>query len=101
MRIITDLNEASIEALKWLCDNYKISRAEAIRRAVMEKAEAEMEHEQKRTKEDILKSTFGAWKNTDNQETEIEQVETVSAELENSLPPEDVISPREEVSEAA
>ncbi len=62
MRIITDLNEPSIEALKWLCDNYKISRAEAIRRAVMEKAETEMEHSTKRKKEDVLKNTFGAWK---------------------------------------
>ena len=62
MRIITDLNEPSIEALKWLCDNYKISRAEAIRRAVMEKAEHEMEHANKRKKDDILASSFGTWK---------------------------------------
>lgn len=68
MRIITDLNEPSIEALKWLCENYQISRAEAIRRAVMEKAETEMEHAYKRSKEDILKSTFGAWKEDDLKE---------------------------------
>jgi len=74
MRIITDLNEASIEALKWLCENYQISRAEAIRRAVMEKAEAEMEHSEKRKKVDILNATFCAWK-----ETVIEQSETREA----------------------
>ena len=64
MRIITDLNEASIDALKWLCDNYKISRAEAIRRAVMEKAEHEMELEKNKQikKEEALKSSFGLWR---------------------------------------
>ena len=66
MRIITDLNEASIDALKWLCENYKISRAEAIRRAVMEKAEHEMEVEKnkKKKKEEALKASFGMWKDS-------------------------------------
>lgn len=70
MRIITDLNEPSIEALKWLCENYQISRAEAIRRAVMEKAEAEMEHANKRKKVDVLNATFGAWKDEVATQTE-------------------------------
>ena len=65
MRIITDLNQPAIDALKWICENYKISRAEAIRRAVMEKAEAEMEvaEGKQRKKDEALKANFGIWRN--------------------------------------
>ena len=55
MRTIVDLSEAQLQALALLCEEQKISRAEAVRRAV-----DQMIKESARDRQDV---GFGIWKN--------------------------------------
>lgn len=60
MRTIIDLTDEQLVALKRLCEREKISRAEAVRRAV-----DKLLDEQKNSKahrEAVLDAAFGSWK---------------------------------------
>ena len=58
MRIIVDLRTDQVAALAELCASDRISRAEAIRRAI----DAMIDKRRSTHTEAILKRTFGAWK---------------------------------------
>ena len=60
MRTIIELTDEQLAALKRLCDREKISRAEAVRRAV-DKLIDEQENDKAR-KDAAMRSAFGAWK---------------------------------------
>jgi metal-responsive CopG/Arc/MetJ family transcriptional regulator len=60
MRTIIELTDEQLAALKRLCDREKISRAEAVRRAV-DKLLTE-QNDTKGRRETILNAAFGSWK---------------------------------------
>jgi metal-responsive CopG/Arc/MetJ family transcriptional regulator len=63
MRTIIDLTDEQLAALKRLCEREKISRAEAVRRAV-DKLLEEQENAKSERKA-ALDAAFGAWKHRD------------------------------------
>ena len=60
MRTIIDLPEEQLAALKAECERERISRAEAIRRAV--EAWLNDPDRKRARRRDVLDATFGAWK---------------------------------------
>ena len=58
MRTIIDLPDEQVEALAELCARERISRAEAIRRAVA----AMLATNKRKHRAEVLAETFGAWK---------------------------------------
>ena len=60
MRTIIDLPEDQIRALADYCTREKVSRAEAVRRAVATLIEEQ--EQRRRERSEVLKATFGMWK---------------------------------------